>query len=80
MNEDIEKLEEEIILLKKRISILEGKENRRKAFGYMKIIGKLLIITLLIIGIWKGYDYIVNGIPKIIENKISDLNPFKKNG
>ena len=80
MDEDIEKLEEEIILLKKRISILEGKENRRKAFGYMKIIGKLLIITLLIIGIWKGYDYVVNGIPKIIENKISDLNPFKKNG
>ena len=46
MNNDIEKLEKEIILLKKRISILEGKENRRKAFGYMKIIGKILFIVL----------------------------------
>ena len=78
MNNDIEKLEKEIILLKKRISILEGKENRRKAFGYMKIIGKILFIVLFAIGVWKGYDYVVNGIPKLIENKVSDLNPFKK--
>ena len=76
--EDIEKLEKEIILLKKRISALEGKENRRKAFGYVKAIVKIVIILLIAFGIWKGYDYVVNGIPKLIENKVSDLNPFKK--
>ena len=76
MENDIEKLEEEISLLKKRISILEGKENRRKAFGYIKAIGKIVLIVILIICIWKSYDYVVNSIPKMIENKISDI--FKK--
>ncbi len=78
MNNDVEKLTEEIILLKKRISILEGKENRRKALWYTKLIVKMILIGLLLFGIWKGYDYVVNGIPKLIENEISNLNPFKK--
>ena len=78
MENDIEELEEEIKLLKKRISILEGKENRRKAFGYFKIIIKIIIIGLITYGLWQGYNYVVNEIPKLIENKVSDINPFKK--
>lgn len=78
MERNIEELEEEISLLKKRISILEGKENRRKAFSYAKIIVKIVLIGLFLFGIWKGYDYIVNEIPQLIQNEINDLNPFKK--
>ncbi len=78
MEKDIEKLEEEVLLLKKRISILEGKENRRKAFGYIKLIVKILLILLILFGIWKAYDYVSNDVPKLIEDKISSINPFKK--
>ncbi len=78
MEKDIEKLEEEVLLLKKRISILEGKENRRKAFGYIKWIVKILSILLILFGIWKAYDYVSNDVPKFIEDKISSINPFKK--
>lgn len=80
MSSEVEKLEEEIEILKKRINILEKRENRRKALGYIKILEKIIVITLVVVAIWKGYDYVVNGIPKLIENKVSDLNPFKKNG
>lgn len=76
--DDIEKLEKEIILLKKRISVLEGKENRRKAWGYIKTLEKIVVVILIIFAISKGYDYVVNGIPKIIEDKVNSINIFKK--
>ena len=78
MDDDIETLEREIILLKKRISILEGKENRRKAWGYIKTLEKIVVVILIIFAISKGYDYVVNGIPKIIEDKVNSINIFKK--
>ena len=76
--EEIEKLEAEIVLLKKRIDVLEKTESRRKALKYFKILIKVLVIGALIFGIWKSYDYVVNGIPNLIEEKIKDINPFKK--
>ena len=76
--EEIEKLEAEIVLLKKRIDVLEKTESRRKALKYLKILIKVLVIGALIFGIWKSYDYVVNGIPNLIEEKIKDINPFKK--
>ncbi len=78
MERDILKLQDEVSLLKKKISILERRENRRKAFGYAKIIVKILLTGLFLFGIWKGYEYVRYGIPKLIENEINDLNPFKK--
>lgn len=80
MEKDIEKLEEEVLLLKKRISILEGKENRRKAWGYFKIIVKIVIVLLIVFGIWKAYDYVSNDVPKLIEDKVRSINPFKIKG
>jgi len=76
--EDIEKLEEEIIILKKRISVLERKENNRKALSYIKIIIKVILIVAFLFGIWRGYEYLVHEIPNMMEEKIKDLNPFKK--
>ena len=79
MNEEIERLEEEIELLQKRVNILENSENRRKAAKYISIIFKILMILLMCFGIWKGYDYIVNEIPNMMEEKIKSLNPFRSN-
>ncbi len=79
MNDEIENLEEEIELLKKRISILEKSENRRRAAKYLSIIFKILMILIVCFGIWKAYDYVVNGIPNMMEEKIKSLNPFRSN-
>ncbi len=78
MEKEIEKLEQEVTLLKKKISILEAKENKRQAFKYLKIFIKLALTIVLLFGIWKGYNYIVNELPNIMEEKINDLNPIKK--
>lgn len=78
MEKEIEKLEQEVTLLKKKISILEAKENKRQAFKYLKIFVKLALTIVLLFGIWKGYNYIVNELPNIMEEKINDLNPIKK--
>lgn len=78
MEKEIEKLEQEVTLLKKKISILEAKENKRQAFKYLKIFVKLALTIVLLFGIWKGYNYVVNELPNIMEEKINDLNPIKK--
>lgn len=76
--ENIEELKEEIAVLKKRISILERKENNRRALNYIKIIIKVILIVTFIFGIWRGYEYLVHEIPNMMEDKIKDLNPFKR--
>ena len=79
MSEDILELQNEIEALNKRISILEKHENKRKAFSYLKLIIKILLIGAIIFGIWRGYEYVVHEIPNMMEEKIKDLNPFRKN-
>ena len=79
MSEDVLELQQEIDTLNKRISVLEKKENRRKSLTYLKLIIKLLLIGAIIFGIWRGYEYVVHEIPNMMEEKIKDLNPFKRN-
>ena len=78
VSKDIDELEDEIEYLKKRVSILEKKDNRRTSFKYLKIIAKILFWGLILFGIWRGYDYVVNGLPNMINEKIKEINPFKR--
>ena len=78
-NNNVQELEEEIEVLKKRVSILEKKENRRTSFKYLKIIIKVILLLLFAYIIWRGYDYVTHEIPNILNNKIKEINPFKKN-
>ena len=77
--DELDSLKEEIEILTKRVNILEKKENIRKAHTYFKIIIKILLICLIVFGIWKSYDYVVNGIPDLIEDKVKSINSLKKN-
>ena len=79
MSEDVLELQQEIDTLNKRISVLEKKENRRKSLSYLKLIIKILLIGAIIFGIWRGYEYVVHEIPNMMEEKIKDINPFKRN-
>ena len=78
MEEEILELREEVSLLTKKVELLEKKENRRKAYTYLKILAKILLYAALAYGAYWGYKHIVNELPNVIEEKIKDLNPFKK--
>jgi len=73
MNE-IDDLKQEIKVLKKRIEILETKENNRKIKKNLYIIFKICLFLLTIYGLYKGYDYVKNNIPNLIESKIKEVN------
>ena len=77
MNKEVNELREEIELLNKRINVLEKKESRRRSLTYLKALGKLLMIGALVFGVWRGYEYVVNEVPRMMEEKIKDLNPLK---
>lgn len=75
---DINELEQEIEVLKKRVNILEKKESHRAAYKYIRIILKIILYAAAAFMLWKGYDYVVNGIPNMLNEKIQELNPFRK--
>lgn len=76
--EELEELKEQVGLLTKKVEILEKKENKRKALIYAKILIKVIVILSIVYGCYRGYDYVVNEIPHIMEEKIKELNPLKK--
>lgn len=78
MNNEVLELKDEIELLNERISVLEKRDNRRRSLSYIKIIIKIVLIGAIIFGIWRGYEYVVHEIPNMMEEKIKDLNPFRK--
>ncbi len=77
MEEELDELREEIDLLTKKVEILEKKENHRKAFMYVKVLVKVLLILAFAYGVWQGYEYLSKELPKIMEEKIKELNPIK---
>lgn len=78
MNDELLELKNEIEILNQRISVLEKVESRRKAMFYLKTLVKIILIGAIIFGIWRGYEYVVHEIPNLMEEKINELNPFKK--
>ncbi len=77
MEKEIDSLREEVNLLTKKVEILESKENKRRALGYVKVLVKIIMILAVIYGVYRGYEYVVKEIPQIMEEKIKELNPFR---
>ena len=78
MEMDLTELKEEIRLLNERIDVLEKNENKRKAYFYLKILIRVIIILACVYGVWKGYEYISKELPSILEEKIKEMEPTKK--
>lgn len=78
MEEEILELREQINILTEKVEILEKKENHRKAYNYLKILIKVILVGALAFGVYWGYRYVVDELPNVIEEKIKDLNPLKK--
>ena len=60
-----------------RVNELEKSNNRRKAYGYVKLLVKVFLILSVVYGIWYGYNYVTREVPNLIEDKIKEINPFK---
>ena len=78
MEEEIRELKQEITILNKKVELLEKKENKRKAYFYLKLLLKIILILGVAYGIWQGYEYVVREIPNIMEEKIKEINPLKR--
>ena len=78
MEKEILELKQEIEVLEKKVEILESRENRRRAFSYIKILVKVLLIGAFAFAAWRGYEYVSKEIPNIMEEKIKELNPLRK--
>ena len=78
MEEEIRDLRQEISILSKKVELLEKKENQRRALFYLRLLFKIILILGVAYGIWKGYEYVVQEIPNIMEEKIKEINPLKR--
>ena len=76
MEEEILELREEVELLTRKVELLEKKENHRKAYAYLKILGKVLLTLAISYGVYWGYKYVVDELPNIIVNKVKEANPL----
>ncbi len=73
-------LENRIIELEKKINTLERHETNRRVGKAIKTLITLLIIGAIFYGGYKGYNYVKNELPKVIDDKIKDVkNNIKLN-
>lgn len=77
MENNIEELQSEIEKLSKRVAELEKSHRRQKAYKYLKLLIKLVVIGAIVFGIWRAYDYIKTDLPNKIEEKVKSLIPFR---
>lgn len=75
--DEIDDLKNEIKVLKKRIEILENNESKRKIAKNIHIIFKICLFLLFIYGAYKGYNYIKNVVPDMVENQIKEIKIIK---
>ena len=70
--EEINELQEQVRLLEDRVYVLERQEASRKVRTWLKILFKVLILIAVVVGAFYAYNYVVDELPKIIENKIKE--------
>ena len=78
MEKEIQSLKKEILILKERINVLEGKEHRRSIKKSFKTLFNIILVGVVVFTIWRAYDYVTNYIPNYLEEKVNELNPFNK--
>lgn len=70
--EEINELQEQVRLLEDRVYVLERQEASRKVRTWLKILFKVLILIAVVVGAFYAYNYVVDELPKLIENKIKE--------
>lgn len=70
--EELNELQEQVRLLEDRVYVLERQEATRKVKTWVKILFKVLLLVALVVGAFYAYNYVVDELPKLIENKIKE--------
>lgn len=78
MDREVERLKKEILVLKERVSVLEGIEHRRSIKKSLRTLINIVLIGIVAFAIWRAYDYVTNYIPNYLDEKVNELNPFNK--
>ena len=81
MEDRIKELEDEIDSLEERLARLEKVDAKRRVLKLFKSIIVFLLLITIGYGIYRGYNYVKNELPKVIDEKVNDLkdNVIKKN-
>ena len=70
--EELNELQEQVKILEERVYVLERQEATRRVKNWIKILFKVLILVAVVIGSFLAYNYVVDELPKLIENKIKE--------
>jgi len=70
--EELNELQEQVKILEERVYVLERQEATRKVKNWIKILFKVLILVAVVIGSFLAYNFVVDELPKLIENKIKE--------
>lgn len=70
--EELNELQEQVKILEDRVYVLERQEATRKVKNWIKLLFKVLILVAVVIGSFLAYNYVVDELPKLIENKIKE--------
>ncbi len=70
--EELNELQEQVKILEDRVYVLERQEATRKVKSWVKLLFKVLILVAVVVGAFFAYNYVVDELPKIIENKIKE--------
>ena len=70
--EELNELQEQVRILEDRVYVLERQEATRKVKSWVKLLFKVLILVAVVVGAFFAYNYVVDELPKLIENKIKE--------
>ena len=70
--EELNELQEQVKILEERVYVLERQEATRRVKNWIKILFKVLILVAVVIGSFLAYNFVVDELPKLIENKIKE--------
>jgi len=74
---ELEDLQEQVKELEDRVYILERHESSRKIGKLIKTLITVFIIIGIGYGIIKAYNYVTNELPKVIDEKVKEIDVNK---
>ena len=74
---ELEELQEQVKILEDRVYALEKHESTRRIGKLIKTLISIFIVIGIGYGIIKAYDYVTNELPKVIDEKVKEIDVTK---
>ncbi len=72
--DELAELKNQMAIMNEKLTIFEKMEKRRKIMSIVKVIFRLIIILVSVYFGIKGYEYLKDELPNIINEKIKDID------